>query len=745
MKALKWVLGLAAAGVAAVVVGAVLLVWLVDPNEYKPWIERRAHELTGRELRIEGDLELTVFPWLGTRVEGVTLSNAPGFGDAPMLEVGLAQVRVALMPLLRGELRADEVVLERARIRLARDQHGRANWEDLLEAFQTEPSTEEASEPQGGAPPFGAVMIGGVRVEDAALYWSDARSGTTVEVVPLELRTGSLEPGRPVDASLRGTIRTGEPAAELDVGLKAKLEPQPEGRYLLDPMRLELTAEGAALEGRRVKAALEGPVELAPEGPRVRASGLRLDVLASGEGLPRKGVTLSLRTDLDSDLQPGKGRLQMTPLQLEVDEVSMTGELHASGLPERPEWRLQLESGPFDPRALLERWGITVQTAEAEALRKARFEISAQGGTDAVTLRSVTAVLDETRLQASGSVRGFGKPAIRFEAEIDALDVDRYLSPVSEEAGADARPGAQGAPADDRLGLPIEALRDLDLEGKLRIGRVKVSGLRMQDLSARLRARGGKVAVEPFGLALYGGKVEGGAESDVSGRTPRFTAHLDVRSVAVGDLLADMKASAAAIRGKGALTAKLHTRGDRVPELKRALGGDVSFSLVDGALRDPKLARTLEHVIAFLEDRPPRPAGEEILFESVRATGKIREGVLQNDDLEMITPLILAKGAGTVDIGADTVDYVLRVALATGGKARERTFVPITVKGPLGDLEYGLDLKSMARDRLLEEAGKRIDEQVGQEIGKQLEQVAPGAGGAVGEVLKKGLGGFLGR
>ena len=179
--------------------------------------------------------------------------------------------------------------------------------------------------------------------------------------------------------------------------------------------------------------------------------------------------------------------------------------------------------------------------------------------------------------------------------------------------------------------------------------------------------------------------------------------------------------------------------------LKRALSGELAVSLVDGALQDRKLARALEHVIAFLQKREPRPAGEEILFESIRATGKIRQGVLHNDDLQMVTPLVLAKGAGTVDIGADSVDYVLRVALAVGGRDKERVFVPITVKGPFDDLAYGVDLKAVAKERLRQEVEKRVEEQVGKQVGEQLEQVAPGAGGAVGEALKKGLGGFLGR
>ncbi len=748
MKVLKWVLALLLVVVLLLAAGAAALVLFVDPNEYKPWIERKVRETTGRELQIEGELELTVFPWLGTRVAGVTLSNAPGFGKAPMLEVGEAVVRVALLPLLKGELRADEVVLEGARIRLARDAAGRTNWEDLLEALESRERTSQPAGGSAGAPPIRSFLIGGVRLEDAELQWSDARTGTRLDVRPLDLRTGPVAPGRPVDVSLRAAIKTNEPAVELQVKLESTVRPDVGGGGTVsaDPLTLDLEARGPALKGRVVRSTLRGPLRLFPSGPRVQAPELKLDARVSGEGLPGDGAALGVRTRLDADFRPGKGTLQAEPLDVDLDGVALRGGLHAAGLPDKPDWRLRLAAAPFVPRQVLERWGVSVDTADPKVLQRARLDLDARGGNDQVDLRSLKAELDDIHLEASGSVRGFDRPAIRFSAAIDAVDADRYLPPSRASAAASAGEG-KGAPGSggEPIGLPVETLRGLDLDGELRLGRLKISGIQMQKLTARVRARDGKLAIEPFGLALYGGRVQGGASTDVREPVPRFGAHVDARSIAVGDLLTDLRGAAAKIRGTGAFSAKLASRGDRLPQIKRGLSGQVSFSLVDGALRDRKLARTLERVIAFLQNREPRPAGEEVIFESVRATGQIRQGVLHNDDLKMITPLLLAKGAGRVDLGADSVDYVLRVALATGSKEQKRLFVPITIKGPFTDLAYGVDLAAVAKDRLRHEVEKQVDEQMNRELGKQLEQVAPGAGGAVGEALKKGLGGLLGR
>ena len=743
MKLIKWVIGLLVAGVVLLGTAAVVLLWVVDPNEYKPWIERAVEEATGRRLQIEGDLALTVFPWLGVQVAGVSLANAPGFGPAPMVEVGTAKVRVALVPLFKGELRADELLLEGARIHLARDAQGHTNWDDLVQAAEQRASGSAPGRDEGLA----SFMIGGLRIEDAAVHWEDAESGTVLDVAPLDLHTGPVASGKPVDVSLHAGVRTGEPALDLVLQLEARLHPDGGFEQLrVDPLQATLRAQGPALDGRRVDLDLQGPLTAALEGPRVQWTGLRLQARATGPDLPEEGAHASLRGNVYVDMSQGTARFE--PLDLSVDGVALEGQCSAHGLPDKPAWTLALKSATFSPRDLLKRWGVEVKTADPGVLKTAQLQLDAEGAKDRVELRKLSATLDATHLQASGSVEGFAKPVIRFEARLDTLDADRYLPPPAEQpAGepAKAPEGGTSAAGGDRLALPAETLRNLDVDGKLTLDRLKISGMQLRKITARLRVKEGKASVDPFGVALYGGTVKGGAAADVREQTPRYAAHFKAESIAVGDLLSDLQGAEARIRGTAAGSARLSTRGERVTALKRALSGELAVSLVDGALRDRKLARALEHVIAFLQKREPRPAGEEILFESIRATGKIRQGVLHNDDLQMVTPLVLAKGAGTVDIGADSVDYVLRVALAVGGRDKERVFVPITVKGPFDDLAYGVDLKAVAKERLRQEVEKRVEEQVGKQVGEQLEQVAPGAGGAVGEALKKGLGGFLGR
>ena len=95
--------------VVLVVMAAVALVLFFDPNAYKDRITSLASAKIGRELHIEGDLKLTLFPWLGVRVGSVELANAPGFGAEPFARVTGLQVRVKVLPLLQRRIAMDTV------------------------------------------------------------------------------------------------------------------------------------------------------------------------------------------------------------------------------------------------------------------------------------------------------------------------------------------------------------------------------------------------------------------------------------------------------------------------------------------------------------------------------------------------------------------------------------------------------------------------------------------------------------
>lgn len=104
MKSLLKGLGVIIAVAVALIVGVIIIVpLLIDPNDYKDEISVKVKDQTGRELKIEGDIALTWFPWIGFEMGRVELGNAPGFKAPVFASTDKVAIRLKLLPLLKRE------------------------------------------------------------------------------------------------------------------------------------------------------------------------------------------------------------------------------------------------------------------------------------------------------------------------------------------------------------------------------------------------------------------------------------------------------------------------------------------------------------------------------------------------------------------------------------------------------------------------------------------------------------------
>jgi AsmA protein len=190
VRLLKWI-SLSLAGLLVLaLLGVLVVVWLVDPNVFKPRIEAAVRDATGRDFTLAGDIELGFFPWLALRTGAGRFGNAPGFGPEPMVAWKSAQLGAKLLPLLRGELVANRVRIEGADVRLVRRADGVANWEGIGGDQPADPDAEPMS-----------LRIDGVAIEDSRIWFSDETVPRHVEVTAFELTTDEIAAGEPFTGS----------------------------------------------------------------------------------------------------------------------------------------------------------------------------------------------------------------------------------------------------------------------------------------------------------------------------------------------------------------------------------------------------------------------------------------------------------------------------------------------------------------------------------------------------------------
>jgi AsmA protein len=293
-------------------------------------------------------------------------------------------------------------------------------------------------------------------------------------------------------------------------------------------------------------------------------------------------------------------------------------------------------------------------------------------------------------------VNNFSQPTIRFDADADQFDADLYLPTKS----ADAPKAAQ---AEQPLDLSV--LRTLNLDGRLSIGALKVANVKVEQLRLDVQAHRGIVNINPLSAKLYQGSTSGSVSINAQA-TPSIAIKQSLTGIDIAALGKDA-ANFDTLEGKGNVSVNLTMQGDKVSELKRALNGNAALNLADGAIRGINIAKKIRDAKAMFGTKSQTESAnkdEKTDFSELKASFKIVNGVAHNDDLSMKSPLLRLSGAGDINIGTDSIDYLAKATLAKtlegqgGADSVAGVTVPVRVSGPFADLKYGLDFGAMVSD-----------------------------------------------
>ena len=189
-KLLKIVSGL----VLLIVVAAIVAPMMIDPNDYREQIQTVVKEKTGRDLAINGDLSVSLFPWIGIGLNEVILSNAVGFKAAPFAKIQEANVKVKLLPLLSQHVEVSTVVLKGMSLNLEKNQAGKTNWDDMVQSSTEPDATKGKPTEQSVTLAMAPIAIGGLQIVDANITWDDASKGERYSLAGLDLSPFVGEP-----------------------------------------------------------------------------------------------------------------------------------------------------------------------------------------------------------------------------------------------------------------------------------------------------------------------------------------------------------------------------------------------------------------------------------------------------------------------------------------------------------------------------------------------------------------------
>ncbi|HSL98862.1 MAG TPA: AsmA family protein, partial [Candidatus Limnocylindria bacterium] len=162
---------------AAIVLAVVLLVFvvlilliprLVSVDSLKPRIVAALEEKTGRKIGLSG-LSLSLFPGIGVKVAGLTVSGDPRHPGERLLSVPEAEIRLAIAPLFSGKAEFTKVILRRPEIRFRKYRDGTHSVTDIVNRIAGE-EKPAAGPPAKKKEEGETLVLGAVSVEEATLF-----------------------------------------------------------------------------------------------------------------------------------------------------------------------------------------------------------------------------------------------------------------------------------------------------------------------------------------------------------------------------------------------------------------------------------------------------------------------------------------------------------------------------------------------------------------------------------------------
>ncbi len=640
MRNLKF-LGVLAGGILALLGAVLLCVWLlVNPNAYKGKLAAAVKESTGRELKLPGDIKLSVIPWVALEFGPASLGNPPGFSDEPFLSVTHASVRVRLLPLLRQHLEVARVQVEGLDLRLRKNAAGRGNWQGV---GPEDPRTKSDEDHTDAARVLES--LANIRVQNGRVSYE----GITIEKFSVE--TGSLASDRHIPIHL--TFDASRAPAGEQLSLNAKFD------LSQDAAHTPLQLSGVNVSGTLARPGGGRVVHWDLSAPEMNINMNEQTAAAPAFNFNYSGVHFT-------------GRFQATRI---IDDLRIAGSLSlASVLLREFEPRLGFSLPKTrDPKALSQLSATSDFAYDSKALGLTRLQLR----------------LDDTQIQGYLKLLIGDTESLQFDLAADQIDLDRYRAPAG---GVLAPQSASPAPA-------AESETAWDASGTLAIKSAQFARLDLSNVRATLVAKDKVIHLFPIEALVDGGRCSGDISLDSRSATPTLSVDAQLIGIDMARLLANT-AGKGRLSGRATLNVKATAHGSNVDAMLKNLTGHLDADLADGALEGIDVGYELS-VAQALIDKSPAPARGSTAhtpFQAFKLTSQITNGVAETHDLTIASQALKVTGQGSANLATKGIDFKLVASVVTA--PARNTDVPLKVTGTYANPTVKPDIQGLAKDQL---------------------------------------------
>jgi len=688
--------------VAVLVVGTMfLLTNMIQPTTFKEQFAKAVYLKTGRQLTINGDIKMELFPRVSIVASDTTLSNAPYFNDRPFAHVDSIEIQVSILPLLVKKIMVDKFVFKNCVLNLARDHTGVSNWDDVIGV-----GTDTVNAADRGESLLG-LYASNVEVDNATINFDDQQYEKKLTLSAIKLR------GQ--DINLRGGV--------FGVNIQGVLHN--------DDHRLNITSNFT----------LNGNVVLDCQKKIYAIKGLQITGDAVGAPLLRQ-IKFSVGADIDSDFN--KQEITVNNLRFQLANLVAVGQMRAINIIYAPDVLGSIDIATFDPKPLLYAFGFINDIQAVEHIwHDAAIKATIQTTSKFLKVPNLELSLNGAIISGSASYSHFGDKLVVLNLDVNDLDLDRYrLDPMpkvmpsvvkpqsfydrlkqsfgqkttqnlghdaviavaSEAKHAKGNTSVKSKGQQEEKNVLFSILRGIVLNGDLQIHKLKLGEMRFKNVKMQISSGEGHegiIDLNPITSDFYDGTIKGEIKINVSKNIPSFSCDGKIANFVMQQLVHAV-AKIDKLSGMATAKLKLTTLGNKAETLLKNLQGTGSIYVMNGAFHGIDIRYQIERAKGLIgnshpsmqETKPPKT-----VFNQFKSSFKITDGTIDTRDLLLQAPKFKIKGAGRVNLVAQNLDLQLDAAYADYGAF----YIPIKVTGSFAAPSVKPDV-AMLMGRLLKGA-----------------------------------------
>lgn len=303
-----------------------------------------------------------------------------------------------------------------------------------------------------------------------------------------------------------------------------------------------------------------------------------------------------------------------------------------------------------------------VQTKDPKALDAMSLKVHIKGNQNEIFLSNGEIVLDNSKLIFSASAKEFFKPDLKFNLQLDGIDLDRYLPKPSEKQEI-SHPVQSNSITSKKAGAHTSANKKIDygplkklvLNGKIKVGKLKIHGAIIENIKLHILAKNGIITVDPLDLNLYQGNVASKVKLNVQKKYPITNIILNANGIQAGPLIKDTM-SKELIDGTLQTDIVLSMTGDNPAMLKQTLTGQGDLLFTDGSITGIDLANAVRNLKANFGMDEKLKTKPKTDFAELKIPFTAKNGLINISGTSMISPLLRVIATGNINLVKELLD-----------------------------------------------------------------------------------------